>query len=156
MMTEFGNVKLNSEGYLHITSRKEGNHHKKLHRLIWEKHYGTPVPEGYVIHHIDHDKLNNAINNLQCVKESLHNKYHNKLKNFKQFGFNKPNLNTKLKMSEHQNTSGYFRVVIRTRSNRDYYEYSYYENSKRKTITRKSIELLKREVLKRNLEWIEY
>lgn len=156
MMTEFGNAGLDSWGYLHITSRKEGNHHKKLHRLIWEKHYGKPVPEGYVIHHIDGNKLNNAINNLQCVQESLHNKFHNKIKNFKKYGFLKPEMATKIKMSKNQNSSGYFRVVIRNRGNHDYYEYHYYENGKRKSITRKSLELLKKEVLKRNLKWIEY
>lgn len=141
---------------MHITSRKEGNHHKKLHRLIWEKHYDKPVPEGYVIHHIDGNKLNNTINNLQCVKECLHNKFHNNLKNFKDCGFIKPTSETKIKMSKHQNTSGYFRVVVRSRGNHDYYEYHYYENGKRKSITRKSIELLKKQVLKRKLEWIEY
>lgn len=77
-------------------------------------------------------------------------------KAFKDFGFVKPIFETKIKMSKHQNTSGYFRVVVRNRGGYDYYEYHYYENSKRKSITRKSIELLKKEVLKRKLEWIEY
>lgn len=157
MKTEFGNVKLQeSTGYLHVTSKKEGNHHKKLHRLIWEKHYRKPVPKGYVIHHIDRNPVNNQINNLQCVEERLHTQYHNRLKNFKQYGYRRPSEETKLRMSKHQNTSGYFRVVIRTRGNTDYYEYHYYENGKRKSITRKSIKLLKEEVLKRNLKWIEY
>lgn len=157
MMTKFGNANIQeSTGYLHITSRKEGNHHKKLHRLIWENHYGKQVPEGYVIHHIDGNPLNNQINNLQCVKEELHNRYHNRIKDFKQYGFCKPSEETKIRMSKHQNTSGYFRVIVRTRGNRDYYEYTYYEEGKRKSITRKSIELLKEEVLKRNLQWIEY
>ena len=152
--TEWGNAKINSDGYLHITSKKEGYHHQKLHRLIWEKHNG-PIPKNHVIHHIDGDKLNNDINNLQCMEFGEHSTYHNYINGFGQYGGLKPAIDTKLKMSINQNTSGYFRVVIRRRGNWDYYEYHYYEDGKRKTITRKTIEILKEEVLKRNLEWIE-
>ena len=157
MKTDYGNANLNSWGYLRITSRKEGNHSKYLHNLIWENHYNKPVPEGYVIHHLDGDKLNNNINNLQCVKIENHNRFHNKLKNFRQYGYVKPDLSTKILMSKNQNTSGYFRVIIRNRNGINYYEYTYYdEDGKRRSITRKTIEILKQEVLKRELEWIEF
>ena len=37
-------------------------HRIRLHTYVWEKHNG-PVPEGYDIHHIDHDPSNNDIEN---------------------------------------------------------------------------------------------
>lgn len=154
--TEFGNASLRDTGYYRITSRKEGNHGKDLHKVIWESFYGMTIPKGYNIHHINGCKTDNRIQNLQCVDASLHSKYHHQLNNLAQYGYLNPSLDTKIKMSKNQNSSGYFRVVIRNRGGIDYYEYHYYEDGKRKSITRKTIELLKNEVLKRDLEWIEY
>lgn len=48
-----------------------------LHRVVWESVNG-PIPDGYLIHHIDHDKLNNNIENLQCMTVSEHISHHNK------------------------------------------------------------------------------
>ena len=64
MKTKFGNAKISNKGYYIITSGKEGNHNKMLHRLIWEDWYDKPVPEGYVIHHLNHNKVDNRIQNL--------------------------------------------------------------------------------------------
>lgn len=47
-----------------------------LHRHIWEKHNG-PVPNGYDIHHIDKNKTNNSINNLQILSHGDHKRLHN-------------------------------------------------------------------------------
>ena len=79
MKTKWGTAKLNHEGYYVITSKKEGFGGKFLHRLIWEDHYKLSVPKGYVIHHINHNKQDNHISNLQCVYEPLHLKHHNSL-----------------------------------------------------------------------------
>lgn len=46
------------------------------HRHIWIKH-NCNIPKGYHIHHIDGDKLNNKIENLQLMKNSDHQKLHN-------------------------------------------------------------------------------
>jgi hypothetical protein len=49
---------------------------KRRHRELWIEHYG-PIPEGYVIHHIDHDHSNNVIENLACMPRGQHNTHHN-------------------------------------------------------------------------------
>lgn len=46
-----------------------------LHRYVWEKHNG-PVPQGFVVHHIDHDTSNNELVNLELVVDSDHARYH--------------------------------------------------------------------------------
>ncbi len=46
------------------------------HRYIWEQYHKKPIPPGYQIHHIDGDKLNNKIENLQMISNSDHQKLH--------------------------------------------------------------------------------
>ena len=38
---------------------------------VWVSAHGS-VPPGHVIHHVDHNPLNNAITNLQCLSRSQH------------------------------------------------------------------------------------
>lgn len=76
--SKYGNIKIQNHGYYQVASYKEGNHNKLLHRLIWEDHYQTKIPENYVIHHINENKLDNRIQNLQCVENLVHNKYNSK------------------------------------------------------------------------------
>lgn len=52
---------------------KHKNH--LAHRYIWEQING-PIPKGHIIHHIDGDKFNNNISNLQCMTIEDHNKFH--------------------------------------------------------------------------------
>lgn len=85
MKSEYGNVGINKAGYHIITSAKEGNLKKRVHRLIWEDWYGKPVPKGYVIHHINGDKTDNRIQNLQCVESGVHTRFHHKGKKCKPF-----------------------------------------------------------------------
>lgn len=73
--TIFGKAKINKTHYK-ITSRKEGNHNKSLHRLIYEDCFGE-IPKGYVIHHIDKDPTNNRIDNLSMMKDTEHITLHN-------------------------------------------------------------------------------
>lgn len=74
--TPWGNAKIDNGCHYWITSRKEEFHKKYVHRLIWEAFYEKEVPEGYDIHHIDENKLNNAIQNLQCVEHGKHVRFH--------------------------------------------------------------------------------
>ena len=47
----------------------------RLHRYIWEKVNGK-IPKGYDIHHIDHNKDNNDISNLELISSITHQKIH--------------------------------------------------------------------------------
>jgi len=49
---------------------------KKVHRTIMEEHIGRKLKSTEIIHHIDFNKLNNSIENLQIVSRSEHNKIH--------------------------------------------------------------------------------
>jgi hypothetical protein len=75
MKTKWGNARIHKTGYYVITSYKEGNHGKLLHRLIWED-INSPIPEGYHIHHIDGNKINNDLSNLKLIEISEHLSLH--------------------------------------------------------------------------------
>jgi HNH endonuclease len=47
-----------------------------LHRVIVEEHLGRPLTSNEVVHHIDHDPLNNDIANLQVMTGAEHCIYH--------------------------------------------------------------------------------
>ena len=54
------------------------NHKRyRLHRYIYEKYNGS-IPKGYDIHHIDHNKDNNEIENLQLLSSTKHKSIHSK------------------------------------------------------------------------------
>ena len=44
----------------------------KIHRRIWERHWGQKIPKGYDIHHIDGNHSNNDVDNLLCVTRLEH------------------------------------------------------------------------------------
>ena len=45
------------------------------HRMIWEQDVG-PIPEGFDVHHKDGNKLNNLLENLECLSKSDHVRLH--------------------------------------------------------------------------------
>lgn len=79
------------KGYVTVTRPDwyEGNKSKRrvfVHHIVMCEYLGiTCIPKGFVVHHIDGNKLNNDINNLALMTPNahsiLHNRYLNKLKN---------------------------------------------------------------------------
>ena len=60
----------NGIGYYQIKLRRNGKrYHRYVHSLVWEAFNGK-VPKGYEINHIDHDKSNNSLTNLELVTHS--------------------------------------------------------------------------------------
>lgn len=43
----------------------------RLHQEIWKAAHGL-IPDGWHVHHIDHDPLNNALENLECKPGAQH------------------------------------------------------------------------------------
>lgn len=57
------------------------NHNMKcVHRLLYETYVGD-IPNGYVIHHINENKLDNRVSNLICMSRDEHITYHNSCSN---------------------------------------------------------------------------
>lgn len=49
-----------------------------IHRIIWMVANQSEIPEGYDIHHIDHNPSNNSIYNLELIDEKTHISEHKK------------------------------------------------------------------------------
>lgn len=80
---EFNNRKfyLSPEnGYYEAKIKKDNKRHTlRLQRAVWEFYNGS-IPEGYQIHHIDGNKQNNNISNLQLLSHQEHAKLHSQQK----------------------------------------------------------------------------
>jgi len=163
--TKFGNARV-QKGYYKISSKKEGNNNKYLHRLIFEDFYGFEVPKGFVVHHKDENKLNNCILNLQLMHETDHLKLHNVGENNAMYGlkgelsprFGKRFTNkTKSEMCKNRgNKTGFFRVskLLTNSCDQGYtWVYRYYEGKSRRTVSSISLKKLKEKVLAKGLEW---
>ncbi len=156
METKFGNAKINNQGYYHITSRKEGNHHKLLHRLIFEDFYQIKLHPEIAIHHEDGDKTNNEIWNLIPMTANEHNLLHNTGENNHNYG-KYPKLSRRIKKSLNNNSTGFFRVG--KRFDKRYcdgfiwvYQFGY--KGKQKQILSTNLLKLKEKVIAKGLEWI--
>lgn len=55
--------------YLNSTMRK------RMHVYVWE-HFNGEIPDGYDVHHKDHDKSNNDISNLELLERGEHRARH--------------------------------------------------------------------------------
>ena len=146
--TKFGTAKIDkTTGYYYITSRKEKNNGKKLHRLIFEDVHGN-IANDFHIHHSDGNRLNNCILNLEPMKREDHQRLHNVGRKNKE--------ETLLKMSEAQNTIGYFRVSkIKSEKYKQgfIYSYQYYEDGQQLRIQSISLTKLEEKVKEKGLKW---
>lgn len=58
-------------------------HYKKIkavnrdeHILIMEEYLGRPLEKGEIVHHLDENKQNNSIENIELCLLSVHSRYH--------------------------------------------------------------------------------
>lgn len=49
---------------------------KSLHVYIWEFNHGCEIDSGWVVHHVDHNPLNNEIENLVAMTRAEHSRLH--------------------------------------------------------------------------------
>lgn len=155
--TKFGNASISSDGYYYISSVKEGNKGKLLHRLIYEDYHKICLLPSVHIHHIDGNKQNNDINNLIMMSKSDHHKLH--IDKYNYMKGNNHKLSSMIDISKSHNTTGYFRVSIDThvRAKQGFtYVYRYYECGKPKKIRSVDIKKLEKKVKSKGLEWIKF
>jgi len=58
---------LRNHGYYSLTTNKR----TLMHRYVWEKEKGK-IPKGWDIHHINENKADNRIENLECLSKAEH------------------------------------------------------------------------------------
>ena len=70
---EMGN--LNSKGYLRfaVSNGRKDVTNWSVHRWIWTQ-YNGPIPKGYDVDHINYNKTDNRIQNLQLISKEDHRK----------------------------------------------------------------------------------
>lgn len=163
--TKFGNAKIN-DSYLKITSWKEGNNGKRLHRLIFEEYHDCKLDKNDVIHHIDGDKLNNHPANLICMSKKAHQLLHNRGRKHSEESKRKISESNKGKtysdeymenQSKSHTSTGFFKVTKHKNSKCKQgftWEYHYFDKDKKKYITSVSLLKLKEAVLKKRLKWV--
>ena len=73
-------ISLKPSGYLEITMGK--NKGRSQHTVIMENEIGRRLYQNEVVHHIDHNRSNNNISNLELMTRKEHCRFH-ALENYK-------------------------------------------------------------------------
>lgn len=91
---EFAGIKFREEWpggyYIHNFT----GYNIRMHRFVWE-YYNGDIPEGYDVHHIDGNRSNNDISNLQLLKSEDHKKLHGETLSDEEREWRRQNLNNK-------------------------------------------------------------
>lgn len=69
-----GYGQISPKGYRRIWDREQ-KRYRMEHNVVWELHNGA-IPKSKQVHHKDHNKLNNDINNLELVDPLTHKRLH--------------------------------------------------------------------------------
>lgn len=156
LKTEFGRAKV-KKGYYTITSKKEGNYNKLLHRLIFEDFYKIKLPSHIIIHHEDRNKLNNEIWNLVPMTNSEHLKIHSRNEDNGMYGRKHRKNTLKLMSISQNNSTGFFRVNKITRNVKQgfVWAYMYYKKGEKHQTFISSVNLMKvkEKVIAKGLDW---
>lgn len=72
--TPFGRAQVALKGYA-MVGRAAGRPARMLHALVWEATHG-PIPSGMQLHHLNHGKLDNRLENLALVDPTTHKREH--------------------------------------------------------------------------------
>lgn len=75
-----GGRRLNSDGYVMIFNSNYVHPSEKYlreHRIIMEKYLGRNLQSSEIVHHLNHDKADNRIENLVILARGDHPKVHN-------------------------------------------------------------------------------
>ena len=67
---------IDKKGYVNVRPQK-GYRHWLLHQYIWMVANRCEIPEGYDVHHKDHNRQNNSIYNLELIESTKHRSEHN-------------------------------------------------------------------------------
>ena len=149
LKTKYGTARINARGYYEISSSKEWNRGKLLHRLIFEDFYNVKLPSDIIIHHDDGDKTNNEIWNLIPLTKKEHHELHHKGKKIPEELVEERCIS--------RNSTGYYRVFKekdKTTSQGFKWRYSYYDNNgKKKRLSSVDLNTLKEKVLSMGLTW---
>lgn len=68
-----GRKRIDSVGYVTIPT---GHGSVRFHVFVWEAYNNKKVPDGWVIHHKNHDRLDNRIENLEAMPRGDHQRLH--------------------------------------------------------------------------------
>ena len=71
-----GGRRISSWGYVLILTKE--NRYEFEHRLVMEAHIGRKLEHGEHVHHINGDKQDNRLENLELMSKAEHTRHHNK------------------------------------------------------------------------------